>query len=267
MLFFLPPFLYVNFIYSQGPLAAVKAWESKNYEDITFFLKAYLFTIGPIIFLAPFGAIIALKKGGIKNISIIIISLIVYSFLFSPFLNRLFGLSNSRFHSFPIHVFFGIFSFYVLEFFFKKFLLILLIPLILLSLGSYSSAFRQISSEFNNYPYNVYIPKNLYDGFLWVKNNASEKDIILTRFLTGNMLPAISGRRVFIGHQVSTINFPAKKDLVEKFYSNKMTLPEARKFLIDNNITYVFVGIEESGFNPYPFLKLVFDNGIKIYKI
>lgn len=272
ILFFLPPFLYVNFIYSQGPLLQVKIWEAKQYEDITFFLKDYLFTIGPTIFLAPIGVLIAIKKGGIKNLSIIIITAIVYSFLFSPPLNRLFGISNFRFHNFPTPVFLGIFSFYtliVLGSYLRnlRHLSYLVIGLfILLSSLSYFAVYRQISSEFNNYPYNVYIPQNLYDGFLWIKNNTNQNGIILTRFITGNMLPGISGRKVFIGHQISTINFPAKQAFVEKFYSNQMTIKEAQKFLKDNKIDYVFNGPEESSLIPqtYPFLKPIFKNDLVV---
>lgn len=272
-LFFLPPFLYVNFLYSQGPLLQVKIWEAKQYEDITFFLKDYLLTIGPIIFLAPIGALIAIKKGGLKNLTIIIITAIVYAFLFSPFLNRLFATSNFRFHNFPTPVFLGIFSFYtliVLRSYLRnlRHLSYLVIGLfVLLSSLSYSAVYRQISSEFNNFPYNVYIPKDLYNGFLWVKNNTEKEDTILTRYLIGNMLPGISGRKVFIGHQISTINFSAKQVLVEKFFTNQMTTTEAQQFLKMNKINYVFNGPEESGFNPYPFLKPVFDKGPKIFKI
>lgn len=263
LLSFLPSFLYVFFVYSQEPLSIIKVWESKQFDDFAFNFKNYLLTIGPIIFLSPFGALIALKKGGLKNISIVVITIIIYIFLSSTKLFFITGISNFRFYGFPTFVFLGIFAFYTINLIKKPFVKHALFAImIIISSFFYLTVYRQISSEFKNYPYNAYIPKELHDGFLWIKNNSLQNDIVLTRFITGNMLPAFSARRVFIGHQITTINFPQKLALVEKFYTNQMTAPEAQKFLKDNNITLVFVGLEESSINvnQYPFLKPAYKN-------
>ena len=271
ILFFLPSFIYINLAYSSGPLLNIRLWEARQFEDINFFLNNYLLTIGPTIFIAPLGALIAIKRGGIKNLSILTISIIVYLLLFSLPLTRLLGISNFRFHNFPTFVFLGIFSFYVIsQVKYSKVRNLIFAVIIIISSVSYYQSYKQLSAEGANFPYNHYVPRDLYDGFLYLKETSDKKkDVVLTGFVAGNMLPGVSGNRVFIGHQVSTINFQAKQALVEKFFSNQMTLTEAQKFLKDNYITYVFIGPEESGFTPskYSFLKPVFDRGVKIYKI
>lgn len=269
--FFLPTFIYIQYAYSHGPLANIRLWESFQQEDIFAYIPNFLRHVGFTMILSILGIFIALKKGHAKNYFIILLTVLTYFFLFNLNVDRKIGISNFRFLNLPTYVFLGIFSFYVIKLFYRiKYLI--LIPIIFTSLLSYSIIFKQISAETLNSPYNVFIPDDLYDGIIFLKNNTNKyEDVVLSRYLTGNIIPGLSGNRVYLGHQVSTINFSQKSVLVEKFYNNQMNAEQAQKFLKDNGITLVFDGLEESPtFNPpaYPFLKEIYkNNSSAIYKL
>lgn len=272
VIFFLPSFIYINFAYSLGPLANIKSWEAVQQEDVTFYFINLLKHIGPTVFLAPLGLALALKKLNAKNFLIISITILTFFFLLDLRLDIKLGISNFRFYNLPVFVFLGIFSFYtinaVVNMIKSKILqqtvfITIFSVLILISTVFYKGVFNQISKDGSDLPFNYYIPKDLYRAMSVLnKNSDLKKDIVLSRFITGNMIPGISGNRVYLGHTVSTINFYAKRTLTEKFFNNQMTPTEAKKFLQDNKISIVFQGPEEVSFKPsaYPFLKQFYKN-------
>lgn len=107
----------------------------------------------------------------------------------------------------------------------------------------------------------------------YLKHKTGEKDTVLSNWFYGNVIPGITGRRVYIGHKAQTNQFENKIATINKFLLNK-NADEAYRFLTDNNITYLYLGGNDSiltyGFKPEkkPYLIKIYDEGqARIYKV
>ncbi len=107
----------------------------------------------------------------------------------------------------------------------------------------------------------------------FLKHQTGEKDIILSNWFYGNVIPGVTGRKVYIGHKAQTNQFESKIRTINKFLLNK-NVDEAYRFLKDNNITYLYLGGNDSiltyGFKPEkkPYLIKIYDEGqAKIYRV
>lgn len=124
---------------------------------------------------------------------------------------------------------------------------------------------------------------------LWVYNNNSviealdflnkktlKKSGVLSLYQTGNLIPAKTYNRVYFGHMLQTPNSQQKINQATLFYSNKMTENEARKFIQNSNITYIYYGKDEKNLTvnteltleqKYPFIRKIYDKeSIIIYE-
>jgi len=116
-----------------------------------------------------------------------------------------------------------------------------------------------------------YISKAEYQSIEWL-NNTDKNSIIFSSGLTGNVIPAFVSRQVFIGHSHETANFKEKEEKTEDFFK-KYDSNQRLSFLKENNINYLFFGLEEklrANFDPNGdnFLQKVYENGeVTIYKV
>jgi len=87
----------------------------------------------------------------------------------------------------------------------------------------------------------------------------------------GNYIPAYAGNFVYLGHQSETPHFAEKRTLVDKFFSGQMTDAEAKEFLRQARVNYIFFGPQEKElgqFKPFIFLTSVYQSGyLTIYKV
>lgn len=124
---------------------------------------------------------------------------------------------------------------------------------------------------YQNKTSHLYLTGDEISAFDWIKNNASDQTVFLTNnFVDGNLLPAMTGKKVFWGHGFETVNFNQKTDLINKLFSSDDT-NEQIAILKNNKITHLFwnIGLANQ-FNPEtkPFLTRVFANQvIQIYEI
>lgn len=98
---------------------------------------------------------------------------------------------------------------------------------------------------------------------------------ILSLYRIGNYIPAHSDNRVYYGHKFQTPDAPEKLDLAKQFYlSNNGKLQQ--KFLAQNNIQYIYYGLEEAKLrenaklskeNPFPDYPVIFQNDSSIIYI
>lgn len=116
-----------------------------------------------------------------------------------------------------------------------------------------------------------FLPGHLYAAMEWLRENATEDDVILSGPLSGNLIPGISGRRIFIGHIGQTVDFPRKLKEMQWYFRTENQEKERIAFLHKNGITLVFLGPQE-GKNRYPWLfrslEKVFENPmVDIYRV
>ncbi|MFA6908514.1 MAG: hypothetical protein WC289_01375 [Patescibacteria group bacterium] len=84
----------------------------------------------------------------------------------------------------------------------------------------------------------AYIPNDMVTMMSWYKNNASETDVLLSSWYTGNVIPAFTGRTVYGGHGVQTLHAQEKFDQINRFFGN-MDESSQRQFFRDHGITYI----------------------------
>lgn len=153
-------------------------------------------------------------------------------------------------------------------------LLILYGSVIFLSFSSLYAVFNDMITLGKDSPerYYYYISRSESDGIEWLKNNTNANDGILSNWFFGNLIPGLTGRRVYLGHKAQSGDFYKKIELINAFLLDTDPISSAA-FLKKNNINYIFLGNYDSmityGFKPEnnPALKLVYSkNEVIIYK-
>ncbi len=112
------------------------------------------------------------------------------------------------------------------------------------------------------YPLNDFI-----DAIVWLQDNTSRDTAILSQTTAGNYIPVYSGNTVYVGHD-NTVGSQEKKMYVKAFFSGTMPPDDARQFLSETGLHYIFFGPQEredaGGKNLdefYPFLTKLYENG------
>lgn len=145
----------------------------------------------------------------------------------------------------------------------------------IMMIGTFVGVYSDVTtiSQNSKASYYYYLLAQEVEAMDFLRDNMGPHDIVLSNWFYGNIIPGIAGRKVFIGHKAQTTQFDKKVDLVNKFILSKDT-NQAYQFLKTNNITYVYVGKNDSmlryGFKPSekPYLVKVFDEGeAKVYKV
>lgn len=119
---------------------------------------------------------------------------------------------------------------------------------------------------------NIYIPKPVFHALEYIDKSAPKYSVILSNQFVGNIIPAHIPYITYVGHPQHTMDFYGKLYHAAAFYSNKMSESDARLFLKNNRIFFVFYGPDERSFGStylaYPFLEKVFsEGGIELYKV
>jgi len=104
--------------------------------------------------------------------------------------------------------------------------------LVLLGLAFYGA--------FTGHP-DLFYPSEVTKAVDWLKAHSTPADVILSSYLTGNLIPARIGRKVFIGHEMETIDFARKKELMQAFFT-QMPGEERCALLEKYGISLIFFG-------------------------
>jgi antibiotic biosynthesis monooxygenase (ABM) superfamily enzyme len=91
----------------------------------------------------------------------------------------------------------------------------------------------------------VFIPRAQLDAFAWLDSNAPPDARILTAMPTGNVLPAYTHLRPYVGHGPETLGALAKEAETERFYADAMSADERATLYASVDIRYVFYGANE----------------------
>lgn len=151
---------------------------------------------------------------------------------------------------------------------------LVLMALIVLFSGS---IFFQLAADTFIYTTHIeptYLPRDVVDAATWLRTVGAQ-EVILSYYGEGivNVIPAYSGRTVYVGHRIETVNPAAKSQAVEWFFGRNRPDAVERTFLKKRNIGYLFYGPEEQklgSFNPAgkPYLREVYRNSmVAIYQV
>jgi len=118
----------------------------------------------------------------------------------------------------------------------------------------------------------VYPVTGFVDALSFIEKETPEDAVILSDLTAGNYIPAYAGRTVFVGHD-NTMDKEKKLSDVQLFYTGTMKAPQARAWLFQNRITYVFWGPQEKESQKdlpslYPFLQEAYKNSdVTMYRV
>ena len=167
------------------------------------------------------------------------------------------GLSTLRFFQTPVHIFLSIGTAYLLWILAKilaqsihrisnfKFQIsnliycLLVATTLLITLPAYSISLESQRQEWSTLYWNIYIDRESLKTLEKLKDISDVDDVVMGNDLVGQVVPTVSGNIVYVGHMVSTINFTQKFALTRSFFSGKMSLSEARQFLLDSHAKYL----------------------------
>jgi len=154
----------------------------------------------------------------------------------------------------------------------KKSLLVIVATIVFMASGSMVKVAWDFQ-KFSQSPDYYYIDSRNLDGIKWLGTKTTFDDVILSNRYFGNLIPGLIGRKVYLGHQIQTIDFPGKIQKTNEFLL-EIDNKKALAFLKENHITYVFLGGDDSitqyGFAPdkKPYLTKIYDkDGVTIYKV
>lgn len=262
-------------------------------EKVTHFnlsIGQYLFAVGLVFPLAALSFPIVLKRN--DSFSLLLFSWVI-AHPFAVFLVQKFNIFSIRrlFQTPYIFVFavlatFGISTIYKAINSFKprmslRVIQIIVIPVIFISgIFTYILSINQLKACFciiEPYPYG-YPRKEVIEAIWYLRDNSKEDDIVLSGFHSGLLIPAFAGNKVYTNWFMRLAEPPELMssvwDNMARFYQGDMNTEDAKKFLSDNKIKYVFYSEDEQLYDhegnvfPYPFMQNIYNNGnTVIYKI
>lgn len=85
-----------------------------------------------------------------------------------------------------------------------------------------------------------YMSNSYRDAFEWLDNHTDKNGVVLSGYVTGNLLPGFSGFTSYVGHASLTPDVARKRKEVGEFYKEPKV-----SFLMKNRVRYIFFGLEE----------------------
>ncbi len=119
-----------------------------------------------------------------------------------------------------------------------------------------------------------YLPRPVDAAMRWLDRNTPNTAVTLSHPFLGNVLPAVTGAPVYVGHGHQTLQYAAKRDRVTQWFFRTNDHDAAKaKFLREAGITYLFFSVYERRLGPFnpaekPYLERVYErNGAAIYRV
>lgn len=278
LLISLPAIIYQFLLLIYNPVAIGRA--SQN----TCLTTTFWVTLISYGLLTPFAIWGVIKKQKNNGYKFLLTWLIVHSLLiFSPFQFQR-RLTQGLQIPLTIFAFWGLYYFY--EYLKRKYSgfklshYYPLISLFLIIFFTFSNLYvlaQDLSfytySEYRNWPHYIYLDKEYGEAFFWLKNNLGDQDIVLSDTVTGSFIAGFSGKKIYIGHWVETLEWQEKLKTTKWFFREDSEDEKKIDFLRKERITYLFYSQfedEKGDFEPRDkdFLKLVFAQGkVLIYQV
>jgi len=153
----------------------------------------------------------------------------------------------------------------------NKYLLIILFVFFMTSSNIYNLV--RDFGIFNQGYKSFYISEDRNDAYLWMKNETTVDDTILTDLHDGDIIPGRIGRKIFVGHAVETLFFISKAQTMAWFFGTNNLDEKKQGFLEYNKIAYVFFTPETDDLGDFKpeekeYLEIVYKNKeVQIYKV
>lgn len=280
----LPSLVYLQLMTSFYPWKRLAEFDIV--KPLPFDYLEYLKAVGPILPLGVIGLIFVLKRKETNLFSsvawVLAWAVLLFVFRFIPQQSPL-RFSEMMPHvplaTLATYVFYNIYNNY------NNYIRLFVAALILVGVGVMVSSWwwqrdfvdHKLRAAFPLVPtgsYVMYPLKDFISGMKFLQDATSRDSVILSETTAGNYLPVYSGNTVYIGH-ANTVRAEEKEVVVKRFFSGQMKADEAKTWLAQNNLQYVFFGPQEKEdggvvelHKVYPFIQEVYSNSfVKIYNV
>jgi hypothetical protein len=150
-----------------------------------------------------------------------------------------------------------------------------IVSLIFVALLSFSNLFILAGTfiQVHQQPPAIFHPGAEVAAAEWLGTQIAGDEVVLAAYETGNILPAYSQVRVFVGHGPETIRSGEKRELVRRFFTATTSEFWRKQLLFDYGIHYLYYGSRErslGAFDPAEatYLEMIFDNGsVQLYRV
>ncbi|MFA6081400.1 MAG: hypothetical protein WC741_03250 [Patescibacteria group bacterium] len=274
VIFIFPAALLIRIAHDGSSLfQRINVWEAsqENHPE----LLSIVLTTGPVLFFAALGLRRYFKE--ISNIRLILFSYVLFSYVYySTSLARYFGTFNSRFLTASVYILFGtlaILGIIEIANWFGKRKTILISSLIFLLLVYFFWVTAIIYKSFGPVDQTSYLPNSIYKAMQFL-GDQPDKSAVLTSpdKYFGAVVPVFADKNVYIARPMFTPDFDNRLNISDKFFRGAMDPIEAKTFLKNNKIGFVFLTFMENyqpeNLNEYPFLNKIYDKeGVRIFKV
>jgi hypothetical protein len=113
---------------------------------------------------------------------------------------------------------------------------------VLMCLGSFIFVLGVTATALFNIEPPLYRPIAEGTALNWFNNYAPADSVVLASFSTGNVLPAFTNLRPYVGHGPETVKAIEKTATVDRFFADEMSADERRDLYNSVNIRYIFYG-------------------------
>ncbi len=234
-------------------------------------VKSFIYNYGLLLLSAPFAVLVSFSRITFAKLLFFCLTLLSISFSMINIVGLtdkiylFLGFHNLRMLSPTAYIFLGTALLELIDKIFKKKTLFFLAVIIILAFNLPSAIVMWQRNSLIPFKasYLQSMPQDIYLGIKFLEKQKSE-GIILTspNSLLGVAIPAIAGKKVYLGRSIFTFDLVKKQEVSNRFYSLKMTQEEAQSFLKKENISLVVLvkgyDLDKDIFSKqYPFLKTI----------
>lgn len=245
-------------------------------REVYFYYDLYMAYL-PLLLISIPALLYGLRKG--KNNRLLLAIWVITPILFSPFLTRL-GIGSGRLIGTAIHIPLSLLTTLTISDFIKAKILKPIVVVIFMCVFTLFSIYAEVNNtqvrvrniqteSISNWLY--YLPRSVYDGAIWVKDNLPPDSIVMTPESLGNIVVSFAPVIVYEGDQTHGINWDLDETNVYFFYQRKMTEQDAYKLLLNKKIDYVidlFTFGQKNPVSTYTFLTPLWKNSaLEVYRV
>ena len=276
----LPMALYLKKMFSAPPYSQLAFWENSQQLHINFL--DFILGNGPVAVLAIFGLIIWIKKllltkwptwSNLSKWLGVVFSIITIFLYFSPIPQWL-GIVNVRFLPVTTTIFLSVFAaefvFFLAERLGKRAKWAVISIISILMIITIPATIKQLQVKTATDPRNsfFYVNKDVIETYKQAEKLSNIKDTFLIIWPFNWSFPGISGRRVFHGHNLLTIDYDRKDKEVFEFFDGKWKKEEMEDYLHNNSINYILTYNWLESVKSLANIEKVFEKGtMAIYKV
>ncbi len=263
----LPMALYLKKLFGSLPYLQLSVWENSqqlHVDPITFIMGN-----GPVVVLAIFGIWGFMKKASLNKITALVFIFTTIFLYFSP-IPVLVKIVNVRFLPATTTIFLACIASYAIEAFAGKFpkkKLVVAWLLVIICISITIPALLQeikIRTKIEQNNSFFYVPKTVIDVYKEAEKTSNIKDTFLVVWPFNWSFPGWTGRRVYEGHTLLTINQPEKEKASFDFFDGRMDKEKMEKFLSVNRIDYIIAYTWTDSVKELSNLSKIYDNNLLV---